>query len=90
MLEIAIEAHTTALLSVTSLLYKPLRSNPLFMAIRKKTGLPPLKPSSGLIPKYSTKIQFATSVFPILQPFATSILCTACGLSRNYRLIKLI
>jgi TolB-like protein/Flp pilus assembly protein TadD len=44
MLELAAEAGHVSLLSTTWLEYKPLRSNPRFIAIREKMGLPPLNP----------------------------------------------
>lgn len=44
MLELAAEAGRLAPSSTTRLEYKPLRSNPRFIAIREKMGLPPLEP----------------------------------------------
>lgn len=41
MLELAFEAHAISLMSTTFLEYKSLRSNPRFIVIRKKMGLPP-------------------------------------------------
>ncbi|WP_320112792.1 helix-turn-helix domain-containing protein [Draconibacterium orientale] len=44
MLELASEANAVSPEETTYLLYKPLRSNPRFMAIREKMGLPQLEP----------------------------------------------
>jgi tetratricopeptide (TPR) repeat protein len=44
MLELASEANAVSPAETTFLEYKPLRSNPRFIAIREKMGLPPLKP----------------------------------------------
>jgi len=44
MLELAAKAGHLSPYSTTSFEYKPLRSNPRFIAIRKEMGLPPLKP----------------------------------------------
>ena len=42
MLELAMEAHALTPSATTKIEYKPLRSNPRFIAIRTKMGLPPL------------------------------------------------
>ena len=44
LLEQAAEANIVSAEETTYLLYKPLRSNPRFIAIREKMGLPPLEP----------------------------------------------